>query len=105
MQIVPLANGDEQFLQMTLVAGASSVSFLAASFSGHRSEAVVALDTEAPSTAVENCANVCVCVRYVCYARLRSRTIEQGGLSLICHLSRQHLLLSGEAQQVMGSSL
>ncbi len=81
-----------------------SVSFLAASFSGHRSEAVVALDTAAPSTVVET-EWVCVCVCATSYAGLLSRTIEQGGLSLICHLSRQHLMLSGEAQQVMGSSL
>lgn len=49
------------------------------------------------------CGKPCVCG--VPYAGLRSRTIEQGGLSLICHLSRQHLLLSREAQQVMGNSL
>lgn len=36
------------------------------------------------------------CVRY---AGRRSRTMERGGLPLICHLGRQHLLLSREARK------
>ncbi len=60
-----------------------SVSFLAASFSGHRSEAVVALDTAAPSTVVET-ERVCVCVCDVlCWAPLQD---NRAGWSLP-HLS------------------
>jgi len=61
-----------------------SVSFLAANFPGHHSEAVVALDTAAPSMAVENRACVCVCV---CSALRRALLQDNRARRSLPHLS------------------